>query len=99
MAKGQMRSNKEKKKPKQDKNKKQKGDSRALAVRAGARPGWLQPVRQEGLADARSAAGAPSSLPDTAGQSTQPAPAYKNAARGCVPSREAPAECTVRGAA
>ena len=38
MAKGQMRSNKEKKKPKQDKNKDKKGARRPLAVRGGAGP-------------------------------------------------------------
>ncbi len=38
MAKGQMRSNKEKKKPKQDKNKK-KGGCRPFAVRRHAQPG------------------------------------------------------------
>ncbi len=37
MAKGQMRSNKEKKKPKQDKNEK-KGGAAALAVRQHAQP-------------------------------------------------------------
>ena len=50
MAKGQMRSNKEKKKPKQDKNK-QKGAAAPVAVRRHAQPiqARHQPVRQEVL--------------------------------------------------
>jgi hypothetical protein len=39
MAKGQMRSNKEKKKPKQDKNKKHKGGSAPSPFAAGQGPG------------------------------------------------------------
>ena len=47
MAKGQMRSNKEKKKPKQDKNKKDKGAAR-VAVQCGTGPARPESVRQEG---------------------------------------------------
>ena len=49
MAKGQMRSNKEKKKPKQDKNKDERR-RRPLAVRRHAQPDEPKPVRQEVLA-------------------------------------------------
>ena len=51
MAKGQMRSNKEKKKPKQDKNKKKGGASNSLAVRRHAQPiqSRRQSLRQEVL--------------------------------------------------
>ena len=47
MAKGQMRSNKEKKKPKQDKNKKDKGAA-ASPFNAGQGQPGQNPVRQEG---------------------------------------------------
>ena len=47
MAKGQMRSNKEKKKPKQDKNKKDKGAAR-VAVQRGTGPARPESLRQEG---------------------------------------------------
>ena len=61
MAKGQMRSNKEKKKPKAEHNKKKKGSRRPLAVRFGARPEQGRDLRKEGIAEAASGALAPPS--------------------------------------
>ena len=51
MAKGQMRGNKEKKKPKAEWNKKKKSGPSSLAVRfgTGANPARTEPIRQEEL--------------------------------------------------
>ena len=60
MAKGQMRSNKEKKKPKQDKNQKKGGEAPSpFAGMHSQSPAWRQTVRQEALAGAARIAAPP----------------------------------------